>query len=142
MLHGTRVLVPLDFSEFSRKSLSECSRVLSGQHTREIHFLYVWRPPSDGVTWPDPEEEFQQQLSAFTCDCPPIGDSNVFRHVACGHPAMSICEFARDHECDLIVISTHGRTGLKRMLMGSTAEQVVRHAPCAVVVLRGTPTSQ
>ena len=47
--------------------------------------------------------------------------------------SLAICDYAREHNADLIVVSTHGRTGLARMLIGSVAEQVVRHAPCAVL---------
>ena len=50
--------------------------------------------------------------------------------------AATICEYAKQHEADYIVVATHGRTGLKHMLLGSVAEQVVRHAPCSVFVVR------
>lgn len=53
-----------------------------------------------------------------------------------GQPAEAIVEFARMMQADLLVIATQGRTGLARVLMGSVAEQVVRHAPCAVLVVR------
>lgn len=53
-----------------------------------------------------------------------------------GHPAMAICDYAKEHECDLIALATHGRTGIAHLLIGSTAEQVVRHAPCPVLSLR------
>ncbi|MFT5354996.1 MAG: nucleotide-binding universal stress UspA family protein [Polyangiales bacterium] len=50
--------------------------------------------------------------------------------------ASTICEYARDHSTNLIVVSTHGRTGLSRMFLGSVAEKIVRHAPCSVFVVR------
>lgn len=50
--------------------------------------------------------------------------------------AASIVGYAKDHSCDLIVISTHGRGGLSRLVFGSVAENVVRHAPCPVLVMR------
>lgn len=52
-----------------------------------------------------------------------------------GHPGQQICEHARDSDVDLIVISTHGSTGLTHLLLGSVAEYVVRHAPCPVLVV-------
>jgi nucleotide-binding universal stress UspA family protein len=52
-----------------------------------------------------------------------------------GTPAEAIVDYARDHNCDLIVIGTHGRTGLTHMLMGSVAEKVVRLAECPVMVV-------
>ena len=56
-----------------------------------------------------------------------------------GSPALDICGFAKDHDVDLIITSTHGFTGLKHVLIGSIAEQVVRHAPCSVLVVPSHP---
>ena len=55
-----------------------------------------------------------------------------------GHPGQQICEHARDSDVDLIVISTHGSTGLTHLLLGSVAEYVVRHAHCPVLVVPGS----
>jgi len=59
--------------------------------------------------------------------------------VTTGHPSTEICKYAAEHDCDLIIMATHGRTGLAHMLLGSTTEQVVRHAPCPVLTLRIGP---
>src|ERR1700758_3671164 len=56
-----------------------------------------------------------------------------------GSPVLDICAFAEDHGVDLIIISTHGLTGFKHVLIGSIAEQVVRHAPCSVLVVPSHP---
>ena len=56
-----------------------------------------------------------------------------------GSPVIDICAFAKDHDVDLIVTSTHGFTGFTHVLIGSTAEQVVRHAPCSVLVVPSHP---
>ena len=56
-----------------------------------------------------------------------------------GSPVIDICAFARDHEVDLIITATHGFTGFTRALIGSIAEQVVRHAPCSVLVVPSHP---
>ena len=53
-----------------------------------------------------------------------------------GMPSREIDLIAKEENADLIIISTHGRTGLQRVLMGGTAEQVVRYAPCPVLVVR------
>ncbi len=53
-----------------------------------------------------------------------------------GHPAEAICQFARDNDVDLIVIGSHGRTGLKRAILGSVSHAVVNQAPCPVTVVR------
>jgi nucleotide-binding universal stress UspA family protein len=56
-----------------------------------------------------------------------------------GSPVIDICTFAKDHDVDLIITSTHGFTGFKHVLIGSIAEQVVRHAPCSVLVVPSHP---
>jgi len=56
-----------------------------------------------------------------------------------GSPVIDICAFAKDHKVDLIITSTHGFTGFKHVLIGSIAEQVVRHAPCSVLVVPSHP---
>jgi len=56
-----------------------------------------------------------------------------------GSPVLDICQFAKDHDVDLIITSTHGLTGLKHVLIGSVAEHVVRHAPCCVLVVPSHP---
>jgi len=56
-----------------------------------------------------------------------------------GSPVIDICAFAKDHDVDLIVTSTHGFTGFTHVLIGSTAEQMVRHAPCSVLVVPSHP---
>jgi hypothetical protein len=56
-----------------------------------------------------------------------------------GSPAIDICAFAKSRNVDLIITSTHGFTGFAHVLIGSTAEQVVRHAPCSVLVVPSNP---
>jgi len=56
-----------------------------------------------------------------------------------GSPVIDICAFAKDHDVDLIITSTHGLTGLKHVLIGSVAEQVVRRATCPVLVVPSHP---
>jgi nucleotide-binding universal stress UspA family protein len=56
-----------------------------------------------------------------------------------GNPSTEICRIAQEYRSDLIVMGTHGRTGLARLFMGSVAEHVVRSAPCAVLVVRTSP---
>ena len=56
-----------------------------------------------------------------------------------GSPVIDICAFAKDHDVDLIITSTHGFTGFTHVLIGSIAEQVVRHAPCSVLVVPSHP---
>jgi len=60
----------------------------------------------------------------------------VTAHVINGHPAEAIAEFARDHNSDLLITYTHGRTGISHALMGSVAEALVRRAPCPVLTVK------
>jgi nucleotide-binding universal stress UspA family protein len=66
--------------------------------------------------------------------CPP-----THRFVREGKPGPEVCASAREWGADMIVIGTHGRGGLARLLLGSTAEAVVRHAPCPVLVIPASP---
>ncbi|MFO0970458.1 MAG: universal stress protein [Gemmataceae bacterium] len=59
--------------------------------------------------------------------------------IAEGEPAASVEQVARAEKADLIVIGTHGRTGVKRLFMGSIAERIVRLAPCSVLTVKGAP---
>ena len=73
----------------------------------------------------------------------PPDSSVVVQHILGeGDPATEVAEIARKYRCDLIVISTHGRTGLQRLLMGSIAEKIVRLAPCTILTIKRPPTSQ
>jgi nucleotide-binding universal stress UspA family protein len=60
----------------------------------------------------------------------------VEQRLAEGDPAAEILHLATDTGCDMIVLGTHGRTGLDRLLMGSVAEQIVRKAPCPVLTVK------
>ncbi|MCG8556306.1 MAG: universal stress protein [Proteobacteria bacterium] len=60
----------------------------------------------------------------------------ALRLINAASPADALCRYASDHDIDLIVVSSHGRTGLAHLLIGSVAEKTVRHSPCPVVVAR------
>ena len=62
----------------------------------------------------------------------------IKRHVAIGRPSHEIVALASRLQCDLVVVGTHGRTGIRRAVIGSVAEYVVRHAPCTVVCVKPT----
>jgi nucleotide-binding universal stress UspA family protein len=136
-----KILFPVDFSEPSKRCLEVASGLLSKEHVKEIHFLYVLRTPSDFSVWEgDPLAEVGRRLQEIGASFHHEGKHETRTAVLFGHPATEICRYAAEHGCDLIVLATHGRTGLKHMLLGSTTEQVVRHAPCPVLTLRLGPT--
>ena len=85
---------------------------------------------------------WRSQLEQIRPTNPRIPVTHVFLE---GDPATEIARYAADANIDLIVMGTHGRTGLERMLLGSVAEQTLRGAPCSVLVVklpRGLPTAE
>jgi len=84
---------------------------------------------------PDIEQETQERIDGFVADT--AGPSvEIDTYVMVGNAAPDIVEFADEHQIDLVVMSTHGRTGLDHFLLGSVAEKVVRHIRCPVVTMK------
>ena len=138
-----KILVPIDFSACSRKAL-QYALPLARQFGAELVLLHVVPPTyySTDLSYTAPvfpEDEVRdftaQKLAALTAA--QIGDQVPGRSVVrIGQPVHEIVETARELKIDLIIVSTHGNTGLKHLLLGSVAENVVRHAPCPVLVVR------
>lgn len=142
-----RILVPLDFSLTSLRALNVAVPLVraSGAHCDLLHVIEPKVPFAglDGAMlaapMPASASDVQRQLLRV-CErfVPAALDTTLL--VAEGRPAATIVERAQARAADLIVLSTHGRTGLKRLWLGSTAEQVVRHATCPVLVVRNART--
>lgn len=138
-----RILVPVDFSDPSRQALRAAIALAQrfGSRLAVAHVTRRNRPDSHiaaeqvGITF-DTRRAGRARLSEFIEQELP-GDLQPARMVVDGVPFDEIAKAARTWEADLIVIATHGYTGLKHVLLGSTAERVVRHAPCPVLVVRG-----
>jgi nucleotide-binding universal stress UspA family protein len=139
MLPIRTILCPTDFSEYSRDALPLAAALARDYHAR-LTILHVL-PLSiiaygEGLYLPESDDvraEARERLDALLI---PDADLLTERRLAEGHPADVILHFAREIPADLVVMGTHGRTGLNRVLMGSVAEQVVRHAPCPVLTVR------
>lgn len=140
-----RILVGLDFSEESRCALQEAAS-LASQSGASLSLVHVVEPvfgPPDvalvSMTGNLSEERMikraGEELRELETLIPPACRV-VETAVRCGIAFFEITEAARALGADLIVIGTHGRTGLERALLGSTAEKIVRHAPCPVLVMR------
>jgi nucleotide-binding universal stress UspA family protein len=136
------VLYPTDFS----KPCEEAFRVacdLAKDASARLLVLHVDVPPAIAPTHmpmpapipADHEEQLKGQLHRLQASAP---DVRMDCRVAKGNAAEAIVNVARDTPCDLIVMGTHGRTGLGRALVGSVAEQVLRTAPCPVITVRAT----
>jgi nucleotide-binding universal stress UspA family protein len=131
------------FSEGSRTAIRHAG-ALAAQHGAVVHVVCIVAPvialeAMAALGWPESEE-----IAAGKCEArlremarQELNDSmKVESEVALGEPGREIVRLARESDADLIVISTHGYTGFKRALLGSTTEHVVRQAPCPVLVVR------
>jgi nucleotide-binding universal stress UspA family protein len=142
------LLVPVDFSNCSREGLryaiafaSEFGAKIILMHATYLGYVYS----SEGTAIYDipglqeaarktAERKMRELIRS-------VNFGTVKFETACtdGSPLIDICTFAKDHDVDLIITSTHGFTGLTHVLIGSIAEQVVRHAPCSVLVVPSHP---
>jgi nucleotide-binding universal stress UspA family protein len=149
------VVVGVDYSESSELALRQALELASSVRNAELHAVHVASsfPSTVGferVAEPMPSEpmprrtkgEIEQYLDRSLYDFTrgrdlslPIPE-RVVAHLRFDSPAEQIAELARDLEAHLVIVGTHGRRGLSRMLLGSVAEGVVRLSPCPVLVVR------
>lgn len=137
-----KILVPVDFSPASNKAVEYALRIGGLTHS-ELVFLSVLEPDTP-VTFEDVPraclEELkasaEENLLALARASHESGITKATPLTRCGLPAHEIVEEAKESDVDLIVIATHGYTGWKHFCIGSTAERVVRAAPCPVLVVR------
>ena len=141
-----RILVPIDFSKPSLAAIEYASKVAT-RLGAEVNLIHVFEPqyPLVGMNamplyLPDPEAGIRArshlEITAKRYGIP-LRAEHI--HVKKGRPFQEICRLARKIDIDLIIIPTRGNTGLKHLALGSTAERVVRHSPCPVLVLRSGP---
>lgn len=139
------ILAPVDFSRASRRSLLY-ARNLAAIYEAHIDLIHVILPSDPeagsaedvvyGAAQEEPvprREHAKRRLAAMArgarLEAPAL-------HVVYGHLHEGILDFAREQDSDLVVIGTHGRSGLERVVLGSVAEQVIRQAPCPVFTVR------
>src|SRR5207248_1200904 len=136
MVHVKKILYPTDFSSYSNQAYFHAV-ALAENHGAQLTILYVYNEAGgeeDQTYW-------QKQLEQIRPVDPNIAVQHVFLR---GDPASQIVRYARESGIDLVVMGTHGRTGLERLLMGSVAEKVMREAACSVLVVKlpkGVPVS-
>ena len=133
-----KILVPLDFTGCSEKALAYAIP-FARQFDAELTLLHVVQPSMPAADMPilvegEPVEDAQKNLDAIQRKLSGLLRSTTVVRV--GSPHHEIIEVTKELEVDLIILSTHGRTGLGRVLLGSTAEKVVRHAGCPVLIVR------
>jgi len=139
-----RILVPVDFSEHAEPVL-EWAAHLAEEHGSQILLLHVYHLPVEfqqlegaylpADFWSNVKSEAEQQLGAYAerLRARNLSAEPLVRE---GYPATVIIEEATAQEADLVVIGTHGHTGLKHLLLGSIAERVVQKAPCPVLTVK------
>ena len=139
-----KILVPTDFSTCAKKAL-DYAVPFAAQHDAELILLYAAPAPSyaggeygvidTSAMAAEISANSEQRLADFAAAEIP-SDIKVETIVRAGSPTAEILDVAEKLAVDMIVLSTHGHTGLKHVLLGSVAEHVVRHAPCPVLVVR------
>lgn len=132
-----KILVPVDFSDCSKKALAYAIP-FAKQFNAElilIHVIRLYPPISEmGPVEVESEEDARHELESVKIKVGAgIRSTTVLRR---GEAYAEIVDAASEFDADLIILSTHGRCGLARVVKGSTAEQVVRHAHCPVLVVR------
>lgn len=133
------VVVPIDFSDASFEALGMAAELVDDPaHVHAIHVLSELPVTEPGVIWDtiDDESRIAHAQEALTKRLAAANHSATHTHVAIGDPGHEIAAYAKDTGAELIAIPSQGRSGLHHLLMGSTAERVVRLAHCPVVVLK------
>ncbi|MBV9106877.1 MAG: universal stress protein [Verrucomicrobia bacterium] len=145
----SRILVPIDFSEHSKKTVSYATRIAT-RYNSTIYLLHVFQIP-DYVVTPyahrkqasaevqshvdEAEQDARENLEAFAQELSKSGIT-VQPYLRVGYPFDEIVLMAKHFDVDLIIIGSHGRGAISRLLVGSTAERVVEHALCPVLVVK------
>lgn len=139
-MNAQTVVVPIDFSDSTPHALQAALDAAGGDASkvRAVHILYPIDATSPGVIWGvvDDDQRIANVEESFAELRSKHGLPEVSLEVRVGDPGLSISDFADEVSADLIVIPSHGFSGLKRLVLGSVAERVIRHAHCSVLVLR------
>ncbi len=147
MITLNKILVPTDFSDFSKPAMTYACAI-AARFDAELHLLHV--VPDPAMLIPEAAafsvEAMQSQTEQLSKDAavaleklPCDGWENgrpVVRAVRVGTAFLEIIDYAKKEDIDLLVIGTHGRSGLMHVLMGSVAERIVRKAPCPVLTVK------
>lgn len=144
-----RICCPIDFSDASRAAM-EVAADLAKRFGGDLVLLHAY--PIPGYTFPDGSvmaspkmmqdlaDQAQRHLEEWRAEAERlVGAPRVTAEKAVGEPAAEILRVAKELRADLVVVGTHGRTGLEHALMGSIAERVVRRAHCPVLSVRPQP---
>jgi nucleotide-binding universal stress UspA family protein len=148
-----RILVPVDFSPCSNHAVAYAAR-LAKKLDASLELLHVVDDPVTAGAWGS--EIYVPDLAGILASVATDAESRLAVAVAGlrgqglsagslvrqGHPERTIVEHAAEGRFDLVVMGSHGRTGLSHALLGSVAERVLRHAPCAVLTITDAAARQ
>jgi nucleotide-binding universal stress UspA family protein len=148
-----RILLPTDFSGCANYALPFAAAIAraTGATIICVHVVEPIAPAVgySGLAEPMPIADISEQLENSAerelpqfAECEDFSGLDVEEVIVHGDAAAEIVRVAGEHEVDLIVVSSHGRTGLGRIIFGSTAEAVVRHASCPVLVVKPPPQEE
>ncbi|HVN27685.1 MAG TPA: universal stress protein [Candidatus Binataceae bacterium] len=148
MIHSAKkILAPIDFSEPSMKAMASAWELAKEVDAEKLYLLHVVTPhhllgiealPVGGREIAREAamiEQADEELARIKKD-ELENSGKIVTATAVGSPAIKIGDYAREEGIDLIVMSTHGRTNEDSILVGGTTEKVIRHATCAVLVIR------
>lgn len=147
MIEIKRILLPTDFSDCSREALKYAVG-MAREFCAELTVLHVINEQifTEGLTLPRviSEEELEsevrreagRQMDNFLASVEGLGELQHSTLIIRGKPFAEIVKYAKEKAVDLIVIGTHGRTGIEHVIFGSQAEKVVRRAPCPVLTVK------
>jgi nucleotide-binding universal stress UspA family protein len=133
------VVVPIDFSDDSLATLPVAKDMVDElSHLHVLHVLPIWEPNEPGVIWElvDDQSRVEHATDALTKKIAEQGLTGAQVIVRFGDPGHEIADYAQEIKAELIVVSSHGRSGLTRLLIGSTAERIARLAHCPVLMLK------
>ena len=139
------MVVGIDFSEHSSRALTAARNMLASAADSQLHIVHVFpalqtlglgaSAVSGDALALEPVREARALLDSAAANIKGDG-GRISAHFRFGDPAREIAQLATELNADLVVVGTQGRTGIGRMVLGSTAERVVRMAPCTVLTVR------
>jgi universal stress protein A len=144
-----KILAPIDFSEHSMNAMRSAME-LAKDVGAEVHLVHVIAPHHHFIPLPLATnveqsrelareaamiEQAEEELARIKKD--EFGDSKkVTTFAVIGHPVQKLVDYAKEQSIDLIVMATHGRSGIEHAVLGGTTEKIVRNSPCSVLVIR------
>lgn len=140
------ILVAIDFSETSLRALRVARDIAKARPGAELHLAHVLAPlrgplglgqaSTESLEAMAAIDKASLELDALCEEAEPDASARVLGHVRIGEAAREIVQLASDIAADLVIVGTHGRTGIERVLIGSVAEEVVRRAPSPVLAVK------